>query len=82
MAIAAFETLEHLGFEVVIPKSSLCCGRPLYDYGMLVLAKKLLKEILTTMKKDIEDGTPIIGLEPSCVTVFRDELINLFPCKS
>ena len=31
------------------------------------------------MKKDIEDGTPIIGLEPSCVTVFRDELVNLFP---
>ena len=43
VAQAAFETLEHLGFEVAIPKSSLCCGRPLYDYGMLDLAKKTFK---------------------------------------
>jgi len=78
-AKAATEVLESLGFEVHIPKESLCCGRPLYDYGMLNLAKKLLRKILKNLKKEIENGTPIIGLEPSCVSVFRDELINLFP---
>ena len=46
---------------------------------MLDLAKKILKQIMDEMKEEIEDGTPIIGLEPSCVAVFRDELGNLFP---
>jgi FAD/FMN-containing dehydrogenase/Fe-S oxidoreductase len=76
---AAYQVLDHLGFEVVVPKASLCCGRPLYDYGMLTQAKKLLNRILSTLKEEIEDGTPIVGLEPSCVAVFRDELGNLFP---
>ncbi len=79
VAKSAFKVLEHLGFNVVIPKVSLCCGRPLYDYGMLDLAKSLLLKILNEMKEDIENETPIIGLEPSCVAVFRDELVNLFP---
>jgi FAD/FMN-containing dehydrogenase/Fe-S oxidoreductase len=79
VAQATVEVLEYLGFEVMLPKASLCCGRPLYDYGMLERAKKLLKKILSTMKEEIENGTPIIGLEPSCVAVFRDELVNLFP---
>ena len=79
IAQAAVEVLEHLGFEVAIPKMSLCCGRPLYDYGMLNLAKSLLNKIMKNLKEEIENGTPIIGLEPSCVSVFRDELGNLFP---
>ena len=31
------------------------------------------------LKDEIIEGTPIVGLEPSCVAVFRDELHNLFP---
>ncbi len=34
-AIAAVEVLEAAGFQVVVPRQSLCCGRPLYDFGML-----------------------------------------------
>jgi Fe-S oxidoreductase len=34
---------------------------------------------MDAMAPEIEAGIPIVGLEPSCVTVFRDELINLFP---
>ncbi len=79
IAQAAVEVLESLGHPVVVPKASLCCGRPLYDYGMLPLAKKLLKRILSTLKQEIESGMPIIVLEPSCAAVFRDELVNLFP---
>jgi FAD/FMN-containing dehydrogenase/Fe-S oxidoreductase len=75
---AALEVLEAAGFEVVVPKQSLCCGRPLYDHGFLGLAKKLLREVMTTLRDEIEAGTPIVGLEPSCVAVFRDELVNLF----
>jgi len=77
VAKAAVEVLEHAGYQVLVPKKSLCCGRPLYDYGMLDAAKALLIEILETLREPIRQGIPIVGLEPSCMTVFRDELINL-----
>jgi FAD/FMN-containing dehydrogenase/Fe-S oxidoreductase len=79
VAKAAVEVLEHAGYQVRVAKQSLCCGRPLYDYGMLDTAKRLLRQILDTLREPIRAGVPIVGLEPSCVTVFRDELTNLFP---
>jgi FAD/FMN-containing dehydrogenase/Fe-S oxidoreductase len=79
VAQAAVEVLEAAGFDVAIPPVRLCCGRPLYDYGMLGLAKGLLLRVLDVLREDIEAGTPIVGLEPSCVAVFRDELTELFP---
>jgi FAD/FMN-containing dehydrogenase/Fe-S oxidoreductase len=78
-AIAAAEVLEAAGCEVLVPKQHLCCGRPLYDYGFLDLAKGYLRRILTTLETEIERGTPLVVLEPSCCSVFRDELTGLFP---
>jgi Fe-S oxidoreductase len=46
---------------------------------MLDTAKSLLRDILFTLREPIRNGIPIVGLEPSCVSVFRDELTNLFP---
>ncbi|MGN6637599.1 MAG: (Fe-S)-binding protein, partial [Mucilaginibacter sp.] len=77
--VAATEVLEAAGFEVIVPHQMLCCGRPLYDFGMLNMAKGLLREIMESLKEDIRNETPVVGLEPSCVAVFRDELTNLFP---
>ena len=79
IAKAAVDVLEAAGFQVVVPKANLCCGRPLYDYGMLARAQALLLQILDELSPAIEAGIPIVGLEPSCVAVFRDELVNLFP---
>ena len=78
-AKAAVEVLETAGFRVLVPQANLCCGRPLYDFGMLDRAESLLLEILDQLEPEIEAGIPVVGLEPSCVAVFRDELINLFP---
>ena len=78
-ARAAVEVLETAGFQVLVPRANLCCGRPLYDFGMLDRAERLLLEILDQLEPEIEAGIPVIGLEPSCVAVFRDELTNLFP---
>jgi FAD/FMN-containing dehydrogenase/Fe-S oxidoreductase len=78
-AKAAVEVLEAAGFRVIVPKANLCCGRPLYDHGMLDRAQALLLQILDELSPEIEAGIPIVGLEPSCVAVFRDELVNLFP---
>jgi Fe-S oxidoreductase len=77
IAKAAVEVLEHAGYQVRIPTASLCCGRPLYDFGMLDQARATLEQTLTALHSDIEAGTPIVGLEPSCVSVFRDEMTNL-----
>jgi len=78
-ARAATEVLEAAGFSVTLPRSILCCGRPLYDFGFLDRAKRLLLETLDVLAAEIEAGTPIVVLEPSCAAVFRDELGNLFP---
>jgi FAD/FMN-containing dehydrogenase/Fe-S oxidoreductase len=77
IAKAAVEVLEHAGYQVTIPETSLCCGRPLYDFGMLDEARATLKHTLAALRANIAAGTPIIGLEPSCVSVFRDEMVNL-----
>lgn len=79
VAHAAADVLEAAGFNVVVPKERLCCGRPLYDHGMLDVAKRRLTEILDALAAEIEAGTPVVGLEPSCIAVFRDELVSLFP---
>jgi Fe-S oxidoreductase len=78
-ARAAVEVLETAGFRVIVPQANLCCGRPLYDFGMLDRAESLLLDILDALSPEIEAGIPVVGLEPSCVAVFRDELLNFFP---
>jgi FAD/FMN-containing dehydrogenase/Fe-S oxidoreductase len=74
---SAVEVLEHAGYRVQVPTENLCCGRPLYDYGMLDTAKALLANVVGALRQPIRDGIPVVGLEPSCMTVFRDELTNL-----
>ena len=71
--------LEDAGFRVRLPPTGLCCGRPLYDQGMLRLARRQLRQILDALRPAISAGVPLVGLEPSCLAVFRDELGNLFP---
>ncbi|HEV2500430.1 MAG TPA: FAD-binding and (Fe-S)-binding domain-containing protein [Terriglobia bacterium] len=78
-AQAAVEVLESAGCRIRVPRQNLCCGRPLYDYGMLDSAKRLLIEILETLRAPIRAGVPVVVLEPSCAAVFRDELMNFFP---
>ncbi|AXA37179.1 MAG: FAD-binding oxidoreductase [Candidatus Hydrogenedentota bacterium] len=76
---AGLNVLEAAGWYVVVPRSPDCCGRPLYDVGMLRLAKRVLQRIMTNLREEIEAGLPIVVLEPSCASVFRDELPALFP---
>lgn len=78
-AVAAVHVLQNVGFRVRVPRQSLCCGRPLYDQGMLGLAKRQLRQIMTVLREEIQSGMPILVLEPSCAATFRDELPNLFP---
>ena len=81
-AKAAVRVLEHLDFQVILPAKRVCCGRPLYDFGMLDLAKRYLEDTLATLKTQIDAGTPMVVLEPSCCSVFRDELRQMMPSRN
>jgi FAD/FMN-containing dehydrogenase/Fe-S oxidoreductase len=79
-ALSAAETvLTQAGFRVEIPRGHICCGRPLYDFGFLDAARSYLSRVLDRMAPQIDAGIPLIFLEPSCASVFKDELPELFP---
>ncbi|MEO6985854.1 MAG: FAD-binding and (Fe-S)-binding domain-containing protein [Paralcaligenes sp.] len=83
VARAAQKVLEHAGFHVVLPAKKLCCGRPLYDFGYLDAAKRRLQQIINTIGSSFENGqagpVALVGLEPGCMSVFKDELVKMFP---
>jgi FAD/FMN-containing dehydrogenase/Fe-S oxidoreductase len=76
---AASAVLARAGFQVQTAQRHLCCGRGLYDFGMLGRARRYLRTVLDALASQLEAGTPIVVLEPSCASVFRDELLNFFP---
>jgi FAD/FMN-containing dehydrogenase/Fe-S oxidoreductase len=78
-AQAAVSVLEDAGYHVEIPQQHLCCGRPLYDYGFLGMAKSYLRRNLNALAPYLSAGTPMVVLEPSCCSVFRDEMHGLLP---
>jgi Fe-S oxidoreductase len=77
VGVAAVEVLEAAGYAVDLPARRLCCGRPLYDQGMLDRARSYLHRDLAALDPAVRAGTPIVFLEPSCAAVFRDELPDL-----
>ncbi len=76
---AAARALACAGFTVEVPRNHVCCGRPLYDFGFLRQAREYLLSILRQFAPQIDAGLPFVFLEPSCASVFRDELVNFFP---
>jgi FAD/FMN-containing dehydrogenase/Fe-S oxidoreductase len=76
---AAYKVLGSQGFEVQTPMRPICCGRPLYDFGFLDHAKRYLLNVLKRIGPQIDMGMNVVVLEPSCASVFRDELVNFFP---
>lgn len=79
VAHAAVDVLRQLGFRVRVPPAGLCCGRPLYEHGWLDQARARLRDILDSLGEDIARGVPIVGLEPACVSVFKEEMPMLLP---
>ncbi|HET7825050.1 MAG TPA: FAD-linked oxidase C-terminal domain-containing protein [Anaeromyxobacter sp.] len=78
-AIATVEALEAAGYAVEIPSRRVCCGRPLYDFGMLRRARRHLVDVLEVLSPRVDAGVPVVGIEPSCVAVLRDELLSMLP---
>jgi len=76
---AAERVLMQAGFRVQTTKGHICCGRALYDFGLLDTAKSYMATVLDRIAPQIEAGLPFIFLEPSCASIFKDEALELFP---
>ena len=73
----AVRVLEHAGFDVVLPSSSVCCGLTWISTGQLGVARRVLRRTLRVLRPELEAGTPVVGVEPSCLAVFRHDAHEL-----
>jgi FAD/FMN-containing dehydrogenase/Fe-S oxidoreductase len=79
VGVACVEAIEAAGWRVIMPEEHVCCGRPLYDYGFLDSAERYLHRVLDVLREHVRAGTPVVGMEPSCLAVFKDELGKMLP---
>ena len=79
VGVACVEAIETAGWQVIIPEGHVCCGRPLYDYGFLDSAQRYLHRVLDVLRPYVREDTPVVGMEPSCLAVFKDELRKMLP---
>ena len=76
IGIAAVKVLEALGFEVALVENRKCCGRPAFSQGNLDVAAKSGQHNVDLIS-EMNDGTPIIFLEPSCWSMFVEDYREL-----
>jgi FAD/FMN-containing dehydrogenase/Fe-S oxidoreductase len=79
VARAAVAVLTDAGFEVRVPNRPVCCGLTWISTGQLGIAKKVLARTVEVIRKDLREGIPVVGLEPSCTAVFRSDGPELLP---
>lgn len=79
VGVACVEAIEAAGWRVIMPEGHLCCGRPLYDYGFLTAAERYLRRVLDGLREYVREDIPVVGMEPSCLAVFKDELPKMLP---
>jgi Fe-S oxidoreductase len=79
VGLAAVAVLEDAGFEVLLPRGPVCCGLTWISTGQLGVAKRVLGRSLRALQEYLRVGVPVVGLEPSCLAVFRHEAVTLLP---
>ena len=79
VGVACVQALEAAGWRVIMPDGHVCCGRPLYDYGFLDSAQRYLRRVLDELRPYVREDVPVVGMEPSCLAVFKDELHRMLP---
>ncbi|WP_165224120.1 FAD-binding and (Fe-S)-binding domain-containing protein [Aquisphaera insulae] len=72
VGIAAVRVLEAAGYGVELA-GLRCCGRPAASKGLLPLARELAAENVDRLLPHVRKGIPVVGCEPSCVTMITDD---------
>jgi FAD/FMN-containing dehydrogenase/Fe-S oxidoreductase len=75
---AAVRVLERAGYAVELA-DLICCGRAMISKGFLHQTRKLIEEQAGALSQRLADGTPLLGLEPSCLLTLADEWTELLP---
>jgi FAD/FMN-containing dehydrogenase/Fe-S oxidoreductase len=75
---AAVALLERAGWRVRLQGTG-CCGRASISKGLLEQAKRMAADMVDRLAADARRGTPIVGVEPSCLLTLRDEYLALLP---
>jgi FAD/FMN-containing dehydrogenase/Fe-S oxidoreductase len=74
---ATVRLLERAGYAVKL--LNICCGRVLISKGFLRRARGLVQAQAAALAQKVADGTPILGVEPSCLLSLADEWTELLP---
>jgi Fe-S oxidoreductase len=82
-ARAAERVLVRAGYRVISPDPAtgrpLCCGRTFLSAGLIEEARQEARRMLDAVTPHLQAGTPIVGLEPSCLLTLRDEFPAILP---
>jgi Fe-S oxidoreductase len=82
-ARAAERVLNRAGYRVISPDPArgrpLCCGRTFLSAGLVDEARREARRMLDALSPYLEAGTPVVGLEPSCLLTLRDEFPAILP---
>ena len=76
---AAIKLLTEAGWQVFLAPPDTCCGLTWITTGQLKGARRHLENLLARLAPPAANGIPIVGIEPSCTAVLRDDLLELFP---
>jgi Fe-S oxidoreductase len=76
---AAVTVLEALGYRVEVPEKPVCCGLTWYSTGQIGAARRVLRRSLDVLRPWLDEGVPVVGLEPSCLAALRADAGELLP---
>ncbi|MDX6277875.1 MAG: hypothetical protein QOJ72_2003, partial [Nocardioidaceae bacterium] len=74
---SAVTLLEAAGYQVELLPRAACCGLTWITTGQLDRAQKIVADTVATLHPYVADGVPIVGLEPSCLSVLRSDAVEL-----
>ena len=76
---AAVSVLADAGYAPQLLERPACCGLTWISTGQLDGARRQLRNALDILHPVVAAGTPVIGLEPSCLAVWRSDAAELLP---
>ena len=77
VGIAAVAVLEAAGYSVTLSRAGDCCGLTWISTGQLGTARAVITRALAGFAPHVANGTPVVGLEPSCVAALRGDAAGL-----